>query len=87
MGVTTVAERARTAAVLNEISEERSTHASRGFDNNHDDARGGVHRLVELADNCAHRGDTGYYERGNLVKAASLIVAAIELLDRSDRRR
>lgn len=77
---------AETLAVVAAVADERASHAARGYDNDHDDNHHSVHRLVELSDRYAHRGDTGYYERDNLIKATSLLVAAIELLDRSEKR-
>lgn len=71
--------------VLTEVGTERATHASRGYGAEHDN-RYNVDRLVKLADRYAHRSDTGYYERADLVKATSLLVAAIERLDIGEKQ-
>lgn len=69
------------AKVVAEVLAERRTHAGRGWCNDHEDIPN-VHHLVTLAERTARRSDTGYYERADLVKAASLLVAAIERMDR-----
>lgn len=71
---------AQVEPVLTEVGAERATHVGRGFGREHD-ASHNVHHLVVLAERYAHRSDTGYYGRTDLVKAASLLVAAIERFD------
>jgi uncharacterized PurR-regulated membrane protein YhhQ (DUF165 family) len=68
----------RQTTVYDEIKAERLTHEQRGYDAAHDDHHGAGH-LVEWAFLYADRGD-----RAGLVKAASLLVAAIQYGDRSD---
>lgn len=63
-------------SIYDEIREERATHAERGYDETHDQEHG-VDHLVSWAMFYASKGD-----RRNLVKSASLLVAAIECLDR-----
>ncbi len=71
-----------------DVALERTTHAGRGWTPEHD-AEHGVGHLVSLAverANDAARWDfigQPSYARGQLVKAASLAVAAIELIDRA----
>jgi hypothetical protein len=72
--------------VLTEVGVERASHAGRGFDAKHDSWHN-VHYLVQLSERYAHRGDTGYYERAGLIKAASLLLAAIDRLDASEADR
>jgi hypothetical protein len=69
------------ATVYDEIRAERDTHAAHGYDIEHDLAHG-VHHLVYWADRYERR-----YSRANLVKAASLLVAAIELFDTPEAAR
>jgi|GEM_PF-1410871 len=74
---------------LADVAAERRTHHARGWTARLDDARG-VDHLVRLADRSAHRGDEdrpGYYSREGLVKAASLLLAAIDCLDRTEADR
>lgn len=76
------------ADVYDDIRAERESHAERGWDDAHDDLHG-VHHLVTLSEKYAHRqnhDNPGYYNRDNLVKAAALMVAAIDTFDRSNRR-
>jgi hypothetical protein len=73
-----------TAEILEEIAAERARQVELGWTIEHDN-RYGVHHLVALSEKYAHRDndeDPGYYSRDNLVKAATLLVAAIERLDR-----
>lgn len=63
-------------SVYDDIREERSTHAARGYDDVHDSEHG-VGHLISWAMYHASKGD-----RRGLVKSASLLVAAIECLDR-----
>jgi hypothetical protein len=64
-----------------EIRAERESHAAKGWTAEHDDEHGAVH-LIDLADRYAYR-----YGRDDLVKAASLLVAAIEAMDRAREAR
>lgn len=71
--------------VLAQITLERDRQlAELGWTPDHDDRRGVMH-LLGMADNklikCALRQDP---DRDELVKAAALLVAAIEVLDRRD---
>ena len=68
-----------TERILDEILIERASHAECGYDLAHDRDHGGVTHLVAQAGNYVmpHR----LKDRAGLVKCASLIVAAIELLD------
>lgn len=75
------------ALVLKQVADERARQITLGWTAEHDDFRN-VDRLVKMADKYARREDPdneGYYSRDNLVKAAALMVAAIERLDRSER--
>lgn len=77
-----------TLRVLADIEIERKTHARRGYDTQHD-LQHGIHHLVTWADKYAHGVDNrtdGYYRRKDLVKAASLLVAAIEAMDAPEPR-
>lgn len=58
-----------------DIRNERKTHAARGYGGQHDQEHGADH-LVSWAMFYASKGD-----RQSIVKSASLLVAAIELLD------
>ena len=66
---------------LRDIAIERSRHAGLGYTDEHDDEHGVAH-LVELAFARPMIDWRGGYVRSELVKAASLLVAAIELMDR-----
>ena len=73
---------------VRDVAAERSTHAERGWTPEHD-RRHGVDHLVRLArDYVTRQGaaaeEAGVYDRKYLVKAASLLVAAIELVDRQE---
>lgn len=68
-----------------DVAAERATHEGRGWTAEHD-RRHGVHHLVQLAQQYTHRKgpaaeEVGVYDRTYMVKAASLLVAAIDLLD------
>lgn len=88
----TVAE-VRTEAVLNTLSDfwmtpavqdvaaERASHTARGWTAEHD-AKNGPWHLVNLADHYLVYPTHEPRGRSHLVKAASLLVAAIELIDR-----
>ncbi len=65
---------------ISDIAAERATHAARGWTPEHD-AEHGVTHLVNLAFARPMVNWRGGYSRAELVKAASLLVAAIELLD------
>jgi hypothetical protein len=69
---------------VKDVALERMTHESRGWTAEHD-AEHGPWNLVLLAEKhlVQSRGNTAPV-RSHLVKAASLLVAAIELLDRQD---
>lgn len=74
-----------TSRALRDVAAERATHADRGWTPNHDRTHG-VDHLVRLAEHYAHgQGPAaeveGVYDREYLVKAASLLVAAVELMD------
>ena len=67
---------------LQEVARERATHAARGWTTEHD-AEHGVHHLVYLAqDRLWDR--NGQTDRAALIKAASLLIAAIDVLDRQE---
>lgn len=70
-----------TDQVLAEVGAECATHAGRGYDHKHDDWHT-VHELVKFAGTYGHRGCRND-ERADLVKAASLMVAAIKRFDRA----
>ncbi len=68
-----------------DVARERATHEGRGWTAEHDAKHGAVH-LIDLAVKRAVKGAAWVpvgrrYCRGDLVKAASLLVAAIDLLD------
>lgn len=63
---------------LRDIAHERSRHAGLGYTDEHDDEHG-TRRLEALAISRLH---VGHGTRRGLVQAASLLVAAIELMDR-----
>lgn len=71
---------AKFTKALASIADERATHAGRGWTAEHD-AEHGVDHLVELAVGYAQRATIELDVRRKLVKAASLLVAAIDLLD------
>ncbi len=91
-GVTaTTRERDELSRSLRDVAAERASHAARGYDVAHDD-RHNVYELEQLAVryvNLSGSGrypdaERGYVSRTSLVKAASLLVAAIDRLDRSE---
>lgn len=65
--------------VYDEIRTERESHAAKGYDAEHD-RRHGVAHLVDWA---AHYANPD--SRESLVKAASLLVAAIEVIDKDQQ--
>ena len=66
-----------------DVARERSTHVDLGWTPEHD-AEHGVGHLLDLAGDYGDRAMANARpDRRDLVKAASLLVAAIELLDRS----
>jgi len=74
---------------LADVAAERRTHDGRGWTRAHDDEHGANH-LVELAWRYAYRVHAtrpGSYDREGLVKAAALLVAAIDTLDRAEATR
>lgn len=76
---------AETERVLADVRAERATHPGRGWTNEHDDSHDEQH-LTGLA---THYMATGLLaprpnRRRWLVKAASLVVAAIEWIDRHE---
>jgi hypothetical protein len=75
--------------VLTDIRNEREHQLTR-WSTDHDDSHQ-THQLVKLAEQYAHKcgkgGEEGYYDRHRLVQAATLLVAAIEAMDRRDARR
>ncbi len=74
---------------LADVAAERRTHHGRGWTAQYDDEHGS-NRLIELAWRYAYRVHPtipGAYDRAGLVKAASLLVAAIDTLDRAEADR
>ncbi|MFD6030496.1 hypothetical protein ACFWE5_07255 [Cellulosimicrobium funkei] len=79
---------------LDDIAAERSSHAARGYDDAHD-SRHTVYDLVQLSQRYANNSgqgrypdaEAGYISRTSLVKAASLLVAAIDRLDQAEADR
>lgn len=79
---------------LRDVATERESHTERGFNVAHDDMHN-VHDLTQLAlryVNLSGSGrysdaEPGYISRTALVKAGSLLVAAIDRLDRSEADR
>ena len=66
-----------------DVAVERASHTGRGWTAEHD-RHHGVDHLVELAETYIHTpGPAGesMYDRASLVKAASLLIAAVDLLD------
>lgn len=79
----------RITRAVQDVALERATHASRGWTAEHDRIHG-AHHLVKLAERYANtpaqdEGGNSIYSRAGLVKAASLVVAAIDLLDRVEQ--
>lgn len=72
-----------TARILAEIGAECATHRGRGYDQAHDDLHT-VGELVNMAGRYAYRSGADRFERADLKKATSLMVAAIARLDRGD---
>ncbi|MFD6029812.1 hypothetical protein ACFWE5_03805 [Cellulosimicrobium funkei] len=76
---------------LRDIAAERESHAERGFNVAHDDMHN-VHDLTQLAQRYVNLSGSGQYpdaapgyiSRTALVKAGSLLVAAIDRLDRAN---
>lgn len=81
---------------IRDVANERATHERRGWTAEHDTEHGPLH-LIELAGDRVNDASVwqktypgsdpltiSRYVRSQLVKAASLLVAAIELLDRSE---
>lgn len=83
-----------TDRVLNDIRTERTTHAEKGYGEAHDDAHD-IHHLVSWSSRYAAMQGKGPdaknglydYDRQRLVQAASLLVAAIEAMDRQETSR
>lgn len=73
-----------TARVVTEIVLERDSHASRGYTLEHDDQHGSAHLLHEAKSHLTHLGETptDQHVRGEMIVAASLLVAAVETIDR-----
>lgn len=70
------------STAVSDVIAERATHAERGWTPEHD-AEHGVRHLLHLAADYADRAAANDPpSRGDAVKAASLLVAAIELIDR-----
>lgn len=70
----------RITDAVRDVAYERATHAERGWTPEHD-AEHGVNHLERLA---IERLGFVPQDRGELVKAASLLIAAIELIDRQE---
>lgn len=67
-----------TRTIYDEIRAERESHHAKGWTPDHDRRHGSAHLLSLATDYAARRQPV---TRENLIKAGSLIVAAIELLD------
>lgn len=65
-----------TMGVILQVRAERTRQIEKGYDLDHDDEHGPDH-LMRLA-----QGYQGEYNRDRLVKAAALLVAAVEAMDR-----
>lgn len=80
-----------TDRVLTDIRTERTHQIDLGWTTDHDDKHQ-THTLVTLANQYAHKPESGndqhrgYYSRHRLIQAAALLVAAVEAMDREDRR-
>ncbi|WP_163275351.1 hypothetical protein [Cellulomonas iranensis] len=71
---------------LADVAAERRTHDARGWTARHDDEHG-VHHLVGLTLRKLHEAAPithGLYSRQQLVKAAALLLAAIDRFDRAE---
>ncbi|PFG16304.1 hypothetical protein ATK74_0838 [Propionicimonas paludicola] len=90
------AHSARISPAIQDVAAERASHAGRGWTAEHD-AKIGVHTLIELSDRYQTEAvrwtrrnplwvGSGFL-RDRLVKAASLLVAAIELIDAESEQR
>ena len=70
--------------VLHEIEAERYRQRAKGWTDDHDDLHG-VGHLIGLAGEYASAAPLGGdYDREKIVQAATLLVAAIEALDRRE---
>ena len=84
---------AKITPAIRDVAAERAIHEQRGWTAEHDKRLPQpVHHLVALAADYAHRKgpvaeEAGVYDRKYLVKAASLLVAAIDLIDRQEADR
>lgn len=78
-----------TDRVLADIRAERARHSEIGYDQKHDDGHD-LHDLVEWSKRYASKAGKkpgalpGLYDRQRLVQSASLMVSAIEYMDRID---
>lgn len=77
---------ANTARVLGDISLERRRQVAKGYNPSHDDAGGTAHLIEETRWHLNRSGFENVDKRTELIKAAALIVAAIETLDRVSAR-
>lgn len=81
-----------TERVLNDVRAERERQPQLGWTPEHDVDHHSTHDLVRLAESYAHKPESdrfehnGYYSRRRLVQATSLLVAAIEAMDRREGR-
>lgn len=69
-----------TGSILNEISNVRRSHVDRGYTIEHDNAHGAL-ELIEVAKTYLVR-STVHGNRSDIIKAASVLVAAAETVDR-----
>jgi hypothetical protein len=73
--------RDHTQWILDEVGRECDRHAKKGYDQAHDDAHS-VHDLIYWAKAYTEQYGANGYVRSDLVKATSLLVAAIRRHDR-----
>ena len=74
--------------VLNEVYQERMTHAEHGYTIEHDEAHG-LHHLINVAkDHLSGFGEmpTDQFIRGEIITAMSVLNAAVDLMDRLEER-
>lgn len=82
---------AETARVLDDVRRERVRQAEKGFTPDHDDSfhRQPGHRFIALGKTRATSpgpGDDGYLSRRRMIEGIAMLVAAVEILDRTEAR-
>jgi len=74
--------------VLDEVWLERQGHKEKGYDAAHDDKHGLGHLLEQAVSHLSHFGEapTDEFIRGEIIVAASLLIAAVDQMDRGNSK-